>query len=717
MGNVTAMQVRTRAGQLVEFEPRRIVNAILESMSAVGVGDVGLAEELAAAVGHFLATFRGGAIVDIDQIHDMVEKVLMETGHREVARSYIVLREKRNRVREESRARPLDVPKAQVPAVEGRRDRVATPWDRARIVRALIEEGDLEADLAREVAAAVETRAARSGLRAISTALLRELVDNELFERGHTAGLQRQTSVALPKYDLEQLLFRGGDPGRGLYPGDPVRVAQHLGTLLLRQYVMHEVHSASVAEAHLDGTIHIHELDRSLQFLRAPVQSDVLEIEGEPGETGAARAVRAAFTRVRDLLPLVSEEIEVFGLGEALVRQRAEDLFDGDRCARLLLRELYELARVMDRAPLLAPSVVLRVPFVPRLRASGGKDLFGPRSEALEDSAWMLVEVLRQALAAPDGPALLATCRLRLEVSAATFRERRFREALRFVLSRVLPEAPLGFVFLTEDADRSDPRAVAGKVTLNLARIVSECLAAGGSEADVRARLGSAIETLVRALRERAEYLARLATHPDSPLAPVRAWLPGRPGLARPGDAVEGNLGDGRSATNEAAAGDSGRPLAEFIVGVLGLDDAVAASCGEHLHESVAARAEGLRWLEFVQQQVREANAGGDARIVLEETPYVGAVRRFDRLDRERPKDDGVHEAGGTGTVSGVRFERWAPLDPLTRALHIESYRPIVRLLDRLDEATSLRADGVEVLLAFLEEFCKATDVETIRGA
>lgn len=705
MSDLTGIQVRTRDQRLEPFEPARIVSAILEAMSAVGVGDVLLAEELAAAVGHFLGAFRGGMVVDVDQVHDMVEKVLMETGHREVARRYILLREKRARIREQSIARPGPNVDSRIPAVESRRDRASAEWDRARIVRALMEEGDLDADFASEVAAAVEARVARSGLTVISTALLRQLVDNELFERGHTAGLQRQTSVSLPKYDLEQLLFRGGDPIHGLYPGDPVRVAQHLGSLLLRQYVMDEVHSATVAEAHLDGTLHIHELDRSLQFLRAPVDVTQLDFRREPGEgeVGPAQAIRAAFSRVRDLLPLVSEEIEVFGLGEAMARQRADESFDGERCARALLRELYELARLVDQSPVPPPSVSLRVPFVPRFLEAGGNDLFGPQVDSTEDSAWLLVETLRHALAAPDGPTLMATCRLRFEVSTATFSARRFREALRFVSTRLLPEAPLGFVAIREDTPRSLPRAVAGKVTVNLPRLVSESFASGDGEAEVVARLNAAFEVLVRALRERADYLARLATHPESPLNPVRSWLPGR----------------GRSpASDESPLRGEPGDMAEFVVGVLGLDDAVLASCGERLHESDAARAAGRRWLQRLARAVGEAGALVGSVIVLEETAYAGALRRFERLDRERRGEsaDRAEPKAAAGYVSGVRFERWAPLDPLTRALYTEAYRPYVRLLDRLDETAGLRADGVEVLLAFLEEFCKASELQPVRG-
>ena len=45
-------------------------------------------------------------------------------------------------------------------------------------------------------------------------------------------------------------------------------------------------------------------------------------------------------------------------------------------------------------------------------------------------------------------------------------------------------------------------------------------------------------------------------------------------------------------------------------------------------------------------------------------------------------------------------------MNPLDRWEWVESYRGPVKRLDRLDDLALLHADGVEVLLSFLEEVC-----------
>jgi hypothetical protein len=61
-------------------------------------------------------------------------------------------------------------------------------WNKQHIASALEKEAQVPAELADEIASAVERRVLDSGLKRISTSLIRELVDNELFERGLGAG-------------------------------------------------------------------------------------------------------------------------------------------------------------------------------------------------------------------------------------------------------------------------------------------------------------------------------------------------------------------------------------------------------------------------------------------------------------------------------------------------------------------------------------------------
>ena len=83
-----------------------------------------------------------------------------------------------------------------------------SPWNPARIVAALMEEADLPREIAEEVAERVEARVFDSGLRRLSTSLIREFVDNELMAMGLETALHRQEPVGIPRHDLRELLTR-----------------------------------------------------------------------------------------------------------------------------------------------------------------------------------------------------------------------------------------------------------------------------------------------------------------------------------------------------------------------------------------------------------------------------------------------------------------------------------------------------------------------------
>ncbi len=103
-------QVRKRSGQLVPFNQEKIANAIFKAAQAVGGEDRQMADELADVVTMFLEKQYGPRTAaspapTIEEIQDMVEKVLIETGHAKTAKAYILYRERRARIRETVKVR------------------------------------------------------------------------------------------------------------------------------------------------------------------------------------------------------------------------------------------------------------------------------------------------------------------------------------------------------------------------------------------------------------------------------------------------------------------------------------------------------------------------------------------------------------------------------------------------------------------------------------
>ena len=83
-----------RSGAIVPFNPERIANAIYRAAVAVGGRDKEKAEELAKYVTTLLEEkFEEGYKPHIEEIQDVVEKVLIENAHAKVAKEYILYRE------------------------------------------------------------------------------------------------------------------------------------------------------------------------------------------------------------------------------------------------------------------------------------------------------------------------------------------------------------------------------------------------------------------------------------------------------------------------------------------------------------------------------------------------------------------------------------------------------------------------------------------------
>jgi uridine kinase len=105
-------QVVKRTGAVVPFNKERITNAIYRAAVAVGGRDRSIAERLADQVVAILEqSTPPGHIPTVEEIQDIVEKVLIENGHAKTAKAYILYREeraRRRRERAERSARPSE---------------------------------------------------------------------------------------------------------------------------------------------------------------------------------------------------------------------------------------------------------------------------------------------------------------------------------------------------------------------------------------------------------------------------------------------------------------------------------------------------------------------------------------------------------------------------------------------------------------------------------
>ena len=93
-------KIRKRDGRIVDFNPLKIAEAIWKAAKAVGGRDRELSNRLALQVVRSLEKqLEPDEIPSVEQVQDMVEKILIENGHARTAKAYILYRQKRAEIR------------------------------------------------------------------------------------------------------------------------------------------------------------------------------------------------------------------------------------------------------------------------------------------------------------------------------------------------------------------------------------------------------------------------------------------------------------------------------------------------------------------------------------------------------------------------------------------------------------------------------------------
>ena len=93
--------IRKREGGVVPFDPEKITEAVFKALRAVGEGDRSVADHVTSQVVSILnITCRDSRVPTVEEVQDLVEKMLLESGHAGVAKAYILYREQHSKLRE-----------------------------------------------------------------------------------------------------------------------------------------------------------------------------------------------------------------------------------------------------------------------------------------------------------------------------------------------------------------------------------------------------------------------------------------------------------------------------------------------------------------------------------------------------------------------------------------------------------------------------------------
>ncbi len=676
-------QVRKRDARLVPFDQSKIADAIFKAAQAVGGEDRVLAEELAAMVTMFLERDFTDRPPGIEEIQDTVEKVLIETGHARTAKAYILYRDRRARVRQllqvrkpvRQRSGSTDI----ALLVNADSQDELHEWDKAKIARALEVEADLAPQLARRIASEVERRVMASGLTRISTSLIRELVDNELFERGLTARLKRQAMVGMPKYDLDQIIRSKSKENANIAQNNPEAINLAVAEHTLKQFALQEVFSDEVAEAHMLGKIHVHDLgyptrvycsSHSLEYLK----KYGLHLENLDTSSAPARHARTLTGHLNTFLASM-QAYYAGALGVGYI-----NILYAPYLEKMSYRQMEQEAQHLifsssqnafsrgGQTLFLDFNVHTGVPRylkdVPSIGPGGVYDgrTYGDYEKTAQRFCQAMLDVWR---AGDQHGNLFAFPKCDLHISAETFEDPAQREILSYACQVAAENGVPYFIFDRDEVTLSaccrlrttiqddymirHPESMRfcgfQNVTINMPQAAYR--AGRGNWEALYDEVDRMIDLAMEAHHQKRRFIAGLMADPSGPL-----WQIGK------------TAADGRPYVDLNKA--------TYIIGLIGLNECMLYMTGRELHEDPELIRKGLRLIRHMQFRARETGREHGMRVALEESPAESAARRLAKVDLRRfPEAEGIVrgnlEQDEMYYTNSIHLRADAPLDLLTR--------------------------------------------------
>lgn len=636
--------IRKRDGRLVSFDKEKISNAIFKAANAVGGNDFSIADELAGVVISFLEKLFVDEVPGIEDIQDMVEKVLIETGHAKTAKAYILYREKRSRRRSKLFVRKMTVSNADSTdfslMVYPVTKKETFPWNKKKIADALEEEAEVPHEVAQKIANIVERRVLASGIKRISTSLIRELADNELFEMGYNASLEKQASIGMPKYDIEQLIYSKNKENSNISSNSPEAINLAIAENTLKQYALQEVFSKDVAEMHLNGAIHLHDLgyptrvycsSHSIEYIKKyGLSLTNLDTASAPAKhartlTGhlntflaSMQAYYAGALGVGYINIMYAPYVEHMSYEE--MRQEAQHLIFS--CSQSAFSRGGQTLFLDFNIHTGVPAYLAKIQAVGPNGKPTGKT-YGEYTLAAQRFTMAMLDVWREG---DRHGHLFAFPKCDFHVNEDTFKDPNQFKIFEYACQIASENGVPYFIFdrdeitlsaccrlrttIEDDFMIKHPESMRfcgfQNVTINLPQAAYR--AGKGNMEKLFDEIGKAIDIAVKAHLQKKDFIKTLMAGPQMPL-----WEIGK------------IAADGRPYVDLEKA--------TYIVGIIGLNECLQCMTGHELHDNEDMLRLGLKIISYMYVKVKEEGKKHGLKFSLEESPAESASRRLAKID------------------------------------------------------------------------------------
>ena len=740
--------IKKRDGSVDEFNSFKIKEAIFNAVKEIYTEKPEpIVEEIYSEVINKIGGEFNDRVPEINDIQEIIIRSAKEIGYEDISilyRNYSQERDETRRFLAIATSKDNRSTTDAALLIESDTEDTLKNWDRTKIIEQLKKEANLSHRYAEKIAKKVENSVVglykRGGIKRFHTTDIRILVDMILRQEGLEAQRKKQALLGLPSADFQKIVFSRSNENSNIASNNPEAVNLEIAERIQKPWALGNIFSEEVANAHLNGEIHIHDLgyptrvycsSHSIEYIKKYGLNKILanlESKSNPPNSALvlnqhvqtflasmqahyAGALGFGFLNIL-YAPLLNRPVEVIkgrfnGKGDIktfekkdldkYVKEKVFSLKENDENYFKIEEEKIELKEIPDKefdqvAQNLifassqnafsrggqtlfidfnvhtgVPSYIRNVPAIgskgkymvrmrdgsvvlineaPRIKAKdsfdstngdadnsqlkgelkGGKIItYGDLEATAQKFTMSLLEVWRKG--DKDGrPFHFPKCDLHVDKNS--FLDKNQREILDFAIQIATENGSVYFMF-----DRGDGAVLAQccrlkervedtsmlkyperlrfvgfqNVTINLAR-------AAYIGKDLKATLKNIEKSMNLALKahfEKKEFMQKLLDTDGSPMR---------------------NLG---------VASDDGTPYIDlkkstYIIGNIGLNEAVQVLTGKELHESEEAYETGLKIIAFMYQKIHEFKRKTGLKFTIEETPAESATRRLAIVDKEK---------------------------------------------------------------------------------
>ncbi len=618
-------------------------------------------------------------------------------------------------------------------------------WDRRKIVDALIREAGVDLATAEEISREVAERIASSGIDILTSALIRELVDARLIERGMKKATKLHARLGFPLYDVGQMILYRNKENANI-PHSPEGTNLTLAQGIKKEFAILNVFSEDVGYAHMGGDIHIH----NLGYVDRPYCScqslEYIKKFGLNLPNALAVAVPARHAEVL-LSHMVRFAAALQGTVAGAIGWDAVNLFFAPYLELLSDRELKQLAQrliyefaqqAVGRGGQTIFTDIHLYWDVPRhfrdVPAVGPGGVYtGKTYEAYEKDAQRFARALFEAYRGGDAMGRpFVFPRPFLHITEEFFRTPGHEEFLETVCGVAAEKGNPHFMFdrgpllnlsecrtldINSEEERADVREPwkmryfgIQSVSINLPRLGYKT---EGDDSRLFSMIDHAMGLAAKAHLQKQACIERLLSHgEEGPLSLLTLRYDGMPYLRM----------------NRCA----------YLMGMIGLNELVWAHTGQQLHESEDARECGRRVVRHMKDVVDTLTVKHGIRFILNQSPAESTPYRLARLDLKHFSPTAGHfvrgdiSRGDLYYTNSTLLSESSSTDPFERAAFEGRLHPLIEghaatcvwLGDRKPASESLAAFVTRVFretenrqVVFSPEFTSCLDCgETSRG-